>query len=233
MNRLPSSCAAAALLITTAAAQAEPREWTLDKGHAHIGWEIDHMLLSRTVGRFNDFDGTFLIDEVDPTNSQITFTVSAASVDSNHIGRDNHLRNADYLNVDAFPEITFVSTEVEMLTPTSGQLHGDLTMLGVTGPLTLDFELVRDTAYPSFIPNYDENRVAGFEATGSLQRLDWGMDFFAFLGSPTGLEVDFDIHFDLVNCAGAADTNIPCNWGRVEGFKGPNESRSGHGHNDS
>lgn len=223
MNRFLFSAATAALLLTSAA-QAEQREWTLDQGHAHVGWEINHMLLSHTVGRFNDFDGTFLIDEEDPTNSQITFTVNAASVDSNHIGRDNHVRNADYLNVNVFPEITFTSTEVEMFTPTSGQLHGDLSMLGVSAPLTLDFEMVRDTTYPDFIPNYDEVRVAGFEVTGSLERLDWGMDFIAFLGSPTGFVVDLDIHFDLVDCEGASDTNIPCNWGRVEGFTGPNES---------
>ncbi len=223
MKFLLSTAATAALLIATAAL-AEQRPWTLDLGHAHVGWEIDHMLLSRTVGRFNEFHGTFLIDEEDPANSRITFTIGAASVDSNHVGRDTHIRSADYLNAALFPEITFTSTEVEMFTPTSGLLHGDVTMRGVTAPLTLEFEMVRDTTYPDFIPNYDEVRVVGFEATGSLERLDWGMDFIAFLGSPTGLEIDLDIHFDLVSCDGALDTNIPCNWGRVEGFTGPNES---------
>lgn len=214
----------AAALLAAAAAQAEPREWTLDLGHAHIGWEIDHMGLSRTIGEFRSYDGTFLIDEDDPANSQITFTVQAASVDSNHVGRDNHIRNADYLNAETFPEISFNSTEIEMLTPSSGLLHGELTMLGVTAPLTLDFQMVRDARYPDFIPNYDQVRVVGFEATGQILRLDHGMDFIAFLGSPTGLSIDLDIHFDLVDCEGAPATNIPCNWGRVEGFTGPNES---------
>jgi len=213
----------AALALATDVA-AEPREWTLDLGHAHVGWEIDHMLLSRTVGRFNTFDGEFLIDEDDPSNSHVVFTVDAASIDSNHVGRDNHLRDPDYLDVDVFPEIRFVSTEVQMLTPISGKLHGTLTLLGIDAPLTLDFKMVREATYPSFIPNYDEVRVIGFEATASLERLDWGMDFIAFLGSPTGLEIDLDIHLDLVDCAGAAPTNVPCHWGRVEGFKGPNES---------
>ena len=215
-----------ALLTTLLAtsALAEPREWTLDLGHAYIGWEIDHMGLSRTLGQFRDYDGTFLIDEEAPENSQITFTVQAASVDSNHIGRDNHIRNPDYLNAEAFPEITFTSTEVQMLTPTSGKLHGDLTMLGVTAPLTLDFTMVADRPYPAFIPNYDEVRVVAFEATGELLRLDHGMEFIAFPGSPTGLSIDLDLHFDLVDCAGVPETNVPCHWGRVEGFKGPNES---------
>ena len=214
--------AAGAVALATAA-PAEPREWTLDLGHAHVGWEIDHMLLSRTVGRFDTFDGTFRIDEEDPTNSEITFTVASASVNSNHPGRDTHIRNGDYLDVAAYPDITFASTAIEMFTPTSGLLHGDVTLLGVTAPITLDFEMVRETTYPDFIPNYDEVRVVGFEATGRLERLDHGMDFIAFLGSPTGLAVDLDIHFDLVDCEGVPDTNIPCHWGRVAGFTGPNE----------
>jgi len=214
----------ATTLAGIAAADADPREWTLDLGHAYVGWEIDHMGLSRTNGEFRAFDGTFLIDEEAPENSRITFTVDAASVDSNHVGRDNHIRNADYLNVERFPAITFVSTEVEMLTASSGKLHGELAMHGVAAPLTLDFEMVRDTTYPEFIPNYDQVRVVGFEVTGQVLRLDHGMDFIAFLGSPTGLAVDLDIHFDLVDCEGVPETNIPCHWGRIDGFTGPNES---------
>ena len=204
----------AALLIGALPAHAAPAEWTLDLGHAHVGWEINHMGLSRTVGRFNSYDGTFLIDEEDPTNSQITFTIDAASIDSNHGARDDHLRHADYLDVANHGQITFVSTDILMLTPTSGKLTGDLTMRGQTAPVTLDFTMVRDRTYPDFIPNYDEVRVVGFEATGEILRLDHGMDFIAFLDSPTGLSVDVDLHFDLVQCADAPDTNIPCTWGR-------------------
>ena len=203
--------------------KAEPVAWTLDLGHAHIGWEIDHMNMANTVGRFNDFDGVFLIDEADPANSQITFTINAASIDSNHVGRDTHIRNADYLNVEVHPEITFASTAVQMLTPTTGKLTGDLDMLGVSAPVTLDFEMVNRRTYPDFIPNYDEVEVVGFHATGEIMRLDHGMDFIAFLGSPTGFAVTLDARFDLVQCADAPETNVPCNWGRVDGFKGPNE----------
>ncbi len=203
-----------ALMSTTAAVLAEPTEWTLDLGHAHIGWEVEHMGLSRTVGRFNRFDGTFLIDEDAPQNSQISFTIDASSIDSNHDARDAHLRHADYLDVEAFPEITFTSREVEMLTLSRGKLHGDLTMRGVTAPLTLDFQMVRDRSYPDFIPGYDEVRVVGFEAEAEILRLDHGIDFIAFLDSPTGLSVTADIHFDLVLCEGVSAENVPCTWGR-------------------
>ncbi|WP_299689257.1 YceI family protein [uncultured Tateyamaria sp.] len=204
----------AAILLATAQAHAAPTEWTLDLGHAHIGWEIDHMGLSRTVGRFNSFDGSFLIDEENPEASRITFTIDATSNDSNHAPRDQHLRAADYLDAANNPQITFTSTAIQMLTPTSGKLHGDLTLRGTAAPVTLDFELVRDRTYPDFIPNYDEVRVVGFEATGEILRLEHGMDFIAFLDSPTGLSVDVDLHFDLVQCTNASETNIPCNWGR-------------------
>lgn len=204
----------AALLLGTVPVHAAPTEWTLDLGHAHIGWEINHMGLSRTVGRFNSYNGTFLIDEEDPANSQISFTIDAASVDSNHEQRDAHLRHSDYLDADTHSTITFTSTDILMLTPTSGKLTGDLTLRGQTAPVTLDFVMIRDRTYPDFIPNYDEVRVVGFEATGEILRLDHGMDFIAFLDSPTGLSVDVDLHFDLVQCDSAPDTNIPCTWGR-------------------
>ena len=224
--RTPILAAAATALVMPAFA--EPREWTLDLGHAHIGWEIDHMDLARTVGRFDDFSGTFLIDEENPENSQITITVDAASVNTNHVGRDNHIRNADYLNVPTFPTVTFTSGEITMTSETDGTMAGTLTMLGVDAPVELDFTLVSDRLYPDFIPNYDEVRTASFEATGTITRTDWGMDFIAFPGSPTGTEIDLDIHIDLVDCgslpAEVADTNVPCNWGYVEGFTGPNES---------
>ena len=111
-----------------------------------------------------------------------------------------------------------------MLTPTGGKMHGELDMLGRVAPLTLDFELIADRTYPDLIPNYDEVRVVSFEATGELLRLDHGMAFIAFHGSPKGMSIDLDIHVDLVDCDGASETDISCNWGGVDGFVGPSES---------
>ncbi len=167
-------------LILPATLVAEPGEWTLDLGHAHIGWDIGHRGLSPTVGRVERFDGTFLIDETAPEQSQITFA----------------------------------STAVRMLTPMMGKLDGDLTLRGVTAPVTLDFRLVRDRRYPNFIPGYDEIRVVGFEVSGEMLRLDHGMDFVPFLDSPTDLVACVDINLDLVDCAGMPEANVPCSYGR-------------------
>jgi len=90
-------------------------------------------------------------------------------------------------------------------------------------PVELDFEMVNRRNYPDFIPNYDELEVVGFHVTGEVMRLDHGMDFIAFIGSPTGFAVTLDARFDLIQCDGAPETNVPCHWGRIEGFKGPNE----------
>lgn len=216
-----------ALLTLATPAVAEQKEWILDLGHAHIGWEIDHMDLARTVGRFDSVEGTFLIDEEDPANSKVSIVVNAASVNSNHIGRDNHVRSVDYLNSDAFPIVTFTSGDITMESDTKGQMGGTLTILGVDAPITLDFVLKADRQYPDFIPNYDEVRVASFEATGTIDRTAFGMDFIAFPDSPTGIEIDLDIHVDLVDCASfpaaLSETNVPCNWGYVDGFTGPSE----------
>lgn len=211
------------LAATAAPAIAETREWTLDLGHAYIGWEVDHLGLSSTRGQFRDFDGRFLIDEQDPTRSEISFTVRTASIDSNHVGRDNHLRNADFLDVETFPEMRFVSTRIVMQSEIRGQVTGDLTLHGVTAPLTLDFRLVGDRPFPGFLPNYDELRAIGFEAEGVIDRTRHGMTNVSFPGSPVPDLIRVDLHFDLVDCQSAADTNIPCHWGRVAGFTGPNE----------
>ena len=220
--------AALALATTLAApAFAAPKEFTLDKGHAHLGWSVDHMDLARTTGRFDSFDGTFLIDEENPGNSKITITVDAGSVNSNHAGRDNHVRSADYLNVSEFGTVTFTSDTIEMRSAIEGTMRGTLDMLGVKAPLALEFRMVTDRQYPEFIPNYDEIRVVSFTASGPLTRTDHGMDFIAFPGSPTGTEITLNIAVDLVDCesipADKRATNVPCNWGHTEGFVGPSE----------
>lgn len=199
---------------TTAPALAETTSFTLDKNHAYLGFEIDHLGLSPTIGRFNDFDGSFQIDENNPAASKITFKVKTNSLDSNHAARDQHVRGADFLNVAKYPEMQFVSTGVTMVTPTTGKLNGNLTLLGVTKPVTLDFRMTRDAKYPAFIPGYDEIRAVGFEASGSILRLDYGMNFAGIVGGPVGLEVKIKAKFDLVDCAGKPATNVACHWGR-------------------
>lgn len=218
---LISLAAAAAMMITPA--EAEQKPYSLDLGHAYIGWEIDHFGYSNTIGEFRKFDGDFQIDEAHPEKSQISFSIDVASIDSNHPGRDNHLRSKDFLDAAQFPSISFVSTKVEMKDSTHGVITGDLTLKGVTKPFSMDFTVTGDAHYASFLPRYDELRAVGFEATGRLDRVAHGFDALNFPGSPLGPYIDITAHFDLVDCAGAPVNNIPCNYRRNPDLEFPNE----------
>ena len=134
---LASGLMAAALSATTSLAA--PKPFTLDLGHAYVGWEIDHFAFSNTVGQFRVFDGDFLIDEERLENSLIRFVIQADSIDSNHVGRDNHLRAEDMLNVATYPTIKFVSTSIDMQSDDRGEITGDLTFMGSTQPFSVSY----------------------------------------------------------------------------------------------
>ncbi len=204
-------------------ATAAQRPFTLDLGHAYVGWEIQHFEYSKTVGRFDKFDGEFLIDEENPEKSSVRFVIDAASINSNHAGRDNHLRAADYLNVAAHPEIRFVSTKIDMADEASGVITGDLTFRGVTKPFSMRFRMTADAPFASFLPRYDELRAVGFEAEGELDRVAHGFDILNVPGGPLGPVIKLDVHFDLVDCAAASPENIPCNYGRNTDLSYPYE----------
>lgn len=221
--RYISSALAAIALTSGLAVSAEPKPYTLDLGHAYIGWEIDHFGYSNTVGQFRTFDGLFLIDEAKPENSQIQFTIQVASIDSNHVGRDNHLRAPDLLNVEQYPTIVFKSTQIVMDDESTGSITGDLTFMGITKSFSMDFRVTDDAPFAAFLPRYNELRAVGFEATGRFDRLAHGFDALNFPGTPLGQYIDLDIHFDLVDCGVAPDDNIPCNYGRRTDLEFPNE----------
>lgn len=210
-------------LVGCSLASAEPKPFTLDLGHAYVGWEIDHFGYSDTVGQFNTFDGVFLIDENAPENSQISFVIQAASIDSNHPGRDNHLRAPDFLNVEDFPTIEFVSTGIAMTDDTNGVITGDLTCMGITKPFSMTFTKTADAPFAEFLPRYDQLRAVGFEAEGRFDRLAHGFDVLNFPGTPIGQYITLDIHFDLVDCENAPANNIPCNYGRDDTMEFPYE----------
>lgn len=215
--------AAAILLASLSPVQAETKLLTLDLGHAFVGWEIDHFGYSNTVGQFRQFDGEFLVDEQQLDKSQIRFTIQVESIDSNHVGRDNHLRAKDMLDVMSYPTIEFVSTSILMNSSQSGSITGDLSFMGTTESFSLEFVITDDSKFAEFLPRYDQLRAIGFEARGRLDRIAHGFDALHFPGSPLGQYIDLNIHFDLVDCAGAPENNIPCQYRRNEQLEFPNE----------
>ena len=119
---------------------AQAADYVIDtKGaHAFIQFHIKHLGYSWLVGRFNTFSGEFSYDEANPSASRVSVTIDTASIDSNHAERDKHLRNDEFLDVDQFPEARFVSTAYRELGDGKAEISGDLTLHGVTRPITLD-----------------------------------------------------------------------------------------------
>lgn len=106
--------------------------------HAFVQFKISHLGYSWVIGRFNDFSGGFSYDEANPAASKVSVTINPASVDTNHAERDKHLRSKDFLKVDEFSQITFTSTGYEDKGNNKAVLKGDLTLHGVTKPVTID-----------------------------------------------------------------------------------------------
>ena len=175
-------------------AHAEPLEYTLDRGHSRIFFDVNHQGYSMMRGMFRDFDGTLLYDADDPSASSVNITVDAASVDMFHDGLNNHLQNDDFFGVQSHPALTFSSTEIEDQGNGQLRVHGDLTLLGVSNPVTLEASHnqtgeVRGGA-----------TKVGFSASGNLDRTDYGMNF----GVPVlGADVAFDIQIEATRGGGA------------------------------
>lgn len=139
MNRhLIRTLCAGLLLMASGSIQAV--EYLIDtKGaHAFIQFHIKHLGYSWLVGRFNTFSGSFEYDEKNPDAASITVDIDTASIDSNHAERDKHLRDDEFLNVEKHPKARFVSNSYRDLGNDKGELKGELTLNGVTRPITID-----------------------------------------------------------------------------------------------
>jgi polyisoprenoid-binding protein YceI len=162
---------AAAALVAAPALAAEP--WKIDKSHAHVTFTADHLGFSVVHGQFREFDAEVLFDPENIEATQLSFTIQAASVDTFWPDRDKHVRSADFLNVEAHPTITFVSTAVAKTGDNTATVTGDLTMIGETRPVT--FEARLNQIGPS--PFNPALTIAGFTVTGEIRRADWGMTY--------------------------------------------------------
>jgi len=159
---------AAALLLPTLAPAAD---YVIDtKGaHASIEFRIQHLGYSWLVGRFDDFSGQFSYDEDNPSASKVEVTVDTASVDSNHAERDKHLRSEEFLDVAKYPQARFVSTGYQERANGSAVLSGDLTLHGVTRPVTIDVKPVGHG------PDPWGGYRRGFSGTTTLKLADYGI----------------------------------------------------------
>ena len=150
-------------------------EYTLDAAHSRIGFVARHAMVTKVRGSFNDFTGTATIDGDAPEKSSVQVTIQANSIDTRNADRDGHLKSNDFLAMDEYPQITFVSTAAKQLNDTTFQLTGDLTIKGVTNPVTIPFTFEGAATDP-----FGNLRV-GFEGSVTINRKDYGVNWNAAL----------------------------------------------------
>lgn len=148
-------------------------EFKMDSPHTDVVFNINHLGYSNTWGSFEDVSGSFSFDPDAPREAEVSMTIQADSIDTNHKSRDEHLRSPDFLNAKEFPTITFESTDVEITGEKEGKLTGDLTLHGQTHPVTLDVTF--NKMAPNPLPQYDKVLTAGFSARGTIERSKWGV----------------------------------------------------------
>lgn len=149
------------LLLTAGSAIAADYKIDKEGKHAFVNFRIQHLGYSWLYGTFRDFDGTFTFDEKNPSADKVNVTLNTNSVDTNHAERDKHLRSADFLNVAKFPQATFKSTAVKA-DGDALDVTGDLTLNGVTKPVTLKAKMIGQGDDPW------GGKRAGFEAAGKI-----------------------------------------------------------------
>jgi polyisoprenoid-binding protein YceI len=161
---------AAALLAAAPSLAAEP--WTLDKSHAAVTFRADHLGFSVVHGVFREFDAEILFDPEDIEATEVSVTIDAASVDTFWEARDQHLRGADFLDVDNHPEITFISSSVEQTGEDTATVTGDMTLVGETREVTFEAKLNKLGPNP-----FNQVPTAGFTLTGEIVRADFGITY--------------------------------------------------------
>jgi polyisoprenoid-binding protein YceI len=149
--------------------------YAIDPTHSRIGFVARHAMVTKVRGSFNEFAGAGHFDAENPAASHLELTIEAASIDTRNADRDAHLRSNDFFDMEAFPQITFESTAVEQTSDATYRVTGDLTIKGITKPVSVDFEFTGAAADP-----FGNERI-GFEGSTTINRKDWGVNWNAAL----------------------------------------------------
>ena len=177
---------ATALLLASSLATAEPDAYRIDDSHSFANWTIRHVA-SKTSGTFSDIKGKILIDANDLTKSSVEAKINMLSVNSSHVKRDEHIKKPEYLDVEKFAEMTFVSKKIEAKSKTEGVMTGVLTMHGVSKEMTFPFKVLGFGSDP-----WGGYR-AGFEAHTSLKASDFGFAWPLVKDAPVGDDIEITL----------------------------------------
>ena len=177
---------ATALLLASSLATAEPDAYRIDDSHSFANWTIRHVA-SKTSGTFSDIKGKILIDANDLTKSSVEAKINMLSVNSSHVKRDEHIKKSEYLDVEKFAEMTFVSKKIEAKSKTEGVMTGVLTMHGVLKEMAFSFKVLGFGSDP-----WGGYR-AGFEAHTSLKASDFGFAWPLVKDAPVGDDIEITL----------------------------------------
>ena len=179
---------------TVATAAPAPTIWAIDPAHTSVEFAVRHLMISTVKGRFSGVSGTIAADD-DLSAATVEIAIDPASVDTREPQRDAHLRSADFFEVEKYPAVTFKSNAIEKRSGDRFQLVGDLTIRGVTRPVTLDV-----TSHGSITDPWGGQR-SGFSATTTIKRSAFGLTWNQILeagGVAVSDEVRLSIDAELV-----------------------------------
>lgn len=155
----------------SAAMPASAQTYQIDPVHSSLLFRVKHMDTAYVYGMFTSMKGTVVVDEANPARSSINIEVDANSVYTHNEQRDNHLRGPDFFNTRQFPTITFKSTQVRRINANTVQVRGDLTIRGVTRPITASVTLTGKGKNPQ------GKDIIGFETTFTIRRSEFGIRY--------------------------------------------------------
>jgi polyisoprenoid-binding protein YceI len=187
----------AVLAVLPALALGATSTWNVDPMHSTAGFSVRHLVISNVKGEFQKVTGKLVLDDADVTRSTIEATIDASSVDTKVADRDTHLKSPDFLDAAKYPTISFRSTKVAKAGPDGLNVTGDLTLHGVTRPVTLAV-----TTSPEVKGMYGETR-RGYSATTKISRKDFGLSWNKAVeaGPVVGDEVTVGIDVEVVKDA--------------------------------
>ncbi len=172
--------------------------WQIDPAHSRVSFWVRHMMISKVRGRFDKFNGVIDFDEENPAASRVDVEMEAASINTREQQREDHLRSPDFLDAPNYPVITYKSKRVEQNGGNSGKLIGDLTVRGVTKEVALDVEYAGQAKSPWGATS------AGFSASTSIDRQEWGLNWNQALetgGILVGDKINIEIEVEIIKQA--------------------------------
>jgi polyisoprenoid-binding protein YceI len=183
------NCAIAVLLCAGSSTSFGNEAYKFDQKNSRIGFSV-HQFLGTTTGKFTKFSGKIEIDREHPQNSSVSTRIDVRSIDTGIVKRDNHLRSAEFFAVEKYPEISFKSRSVKQTGPQAGDIVGDLTMHGVTRPVTLHVKL-------SSSPN-ETNQTRWAVSTDPLKRNDFSLMFSQTAEAMSGISQNVAVNIEIV-----------------------------------